>query len=192
MTMTLDQLLASIDPERTWEEAAARVDEAVNSYPHRSARLDRWDDFRVCLIDFMRHVEASVLHIPAMPQASLDFEWGRCVRILSNEYGVNGEKAAFEMARTGNEGGLYAVLKRVAGHIAQHYGGREVAGRAGTWWDELSVEEQLAAIEEYLAKYGHLLPAELTEGSAVRVKANFPKVLQEHSQMLQRMRRVGR
>ena len=31
------------------------------------------------------------------------------------------EKAAFEMARTGNEGGLYAVLKAIAGQLAEEY-----------------------------------------------------------------------
>jgi len=56
----------------------------------------------------------------------------------------------------------------------------------------LSVEEQLAASTEYLQKYGHLLPSELTEGSAARIRANLPKVLEEHPHLIQRLRQVGR
>ena len=188
----LNQLLESIDPQRTLDETDARADNAVNSFPLRNAELKRWDEFRLQLINFMRHTEAAVLHVRAMPGASLDFEWGRCVHLLIHEYGRNGEKAAFEIARTGKEGGLYAVLKKLARRIAQRYGENEVVARISTWWGTLSVDEQFAATDEYLERYGHLLPSELTEGTAVRIRANLPKALKEHPRMIQRMRRLGR
>ena len=190
--MGLDQLLESIDPQRTLDETDARVDEAVNSFPLRNAELKHWDEFRLHVINFMRHTEAAVLHVRAMPGASLDFEWGRCVRFLTQEYGRNGEKAAFEIARTGKEGGLYAILKKLARRIAQRYGENEVVAKISTWWGTLSVDEQFAATDEYLERYGHLLPSELTEGTAVRIRANLPKALKEHPRMIQRMRRLGR
>ena len=84
------------------------------------------------------------------------------------------------------------MLKKLARRIARQYGEREVAAKIGTWWDTLSVDERLAATEEYLEKHGHLLPSELTEGSAARIRANFPKVLEEHARLVQRMHRVGR
>ena len=186
----LGQLLESIDPQRTTEQTDARADAAINSFPQRSAVLNEWGDFKRCLIEFMRHLEAAVLQVHSMPRASLDFEWGRCVRLLVQEFGRNGEKAAFEIARTGNEGGLYAVLRKLARRIAQQYGENEVSARVGVWWDALSVDEKLAATDEYLCEYGHLLPSELAEGSAVRVRASFPKVLEEHPRLLQRMRRL--
>ncbi len=62
----------------------------------------------------------------------------------------------------------------------------------GLWWDELGLDKQQAATTEYLEKYGHLFPSELREGSAARIRANFPKVLEEHPRMIQRMRRVLR
>jgi hypothetical protein len=188
----LDQLLESIDPRRTLDETDARVDEAVNSFPLSKAELKQWDEFRLCLIHFMHHIETAVLQVRTMPEASLDFAWGRCVRLLVHEYGRTGEKAAFEIARTGNEGGLYAVLKGLARRVARQYGEREVAAKVGSWWTTLSIEEKLAATDEYLEKCGHLLPPELTEGSAARIRANLPKVLEEHPRLLQRMRRLGR
>jgi hypothetical protein len=192
VTSGLDQLLESIDPQRTLDETDAQVDEAINSFPLPCAEVTQWDEFRLYLIGFMRHIEAAVLHVRAMPGTSLDFEWGRCVRFLIQEYGRHGEKAAFEMARTGNEGGLYAVLRKLARRIARQYGESEVAAKVGTWWDRLSADQKLATADEYLRKYGHLLPSELTEGSAARIRANFPKVLEEHPRLLQRMRQLGR
>jgi len=190
--MGLDQLLESIDPQRTLDETDARADEAVNSFPLRNAELKQWDEYRLCLINFMRHTEAAVLHVRVLPNTSVDFDWGRCVRLLIHEYGRNGEKAAFEIARTGKEGGLYAILKKLARRIAQRYGENEVVAKIGTWWSSLSVDEQFAATDEYLERYGHLLPSELTEGTAVRIRANLPKALKEHPRMIQRMRRLGR
>jgi len=189
---SLEQLIESLDPQRTLDEADARADEAINSFPLQDAALTQWDEFRRCLINFMRHVEAAVLHVRSMPSSSLDFEWGRCVRLLIHEYGRNGEKAAFEIARTGNEGGLFAVLRKLARRIARLYGEREVSARISTWWETLSIDKKLAATDEYLTKYGRLLPSELTEGSAARVRANFPRVLEEHPRMLQRIRRLRR
>ena len=111
---------------------------------------------------------------------------------LVRAYGSNGEKAAFEMARTGNEGGLYAVLKKMAQTMGEHYAENEVSAKVLFYWNGLTVPEKLAAADEYLGKYGHLLPSELTEGSAGRVRANLPKVLEEHPRLLRRLRGIGR
>jgi len=140
----------------------------------------------------MRHLEAAVLHLRTMPEASLDFEWGCCVRLLDRDYGKSGQQAAFELARTGNEGGLYAVLKRLAERVIEKYGENEVSAKVGRWWNTLDVDEQLAAATEYIEKYDHLLPSELTERGGIRIKGNFIRVLEEHPRMIQRMRRVGR
>ena len=122
----------------------------------------------------------------------VDFDWGRCTQILMRAYGSNGEKAAFEMARTGNDGGLYAVLKKMANSMAEQYIENEVSAKVSFYWNGLTVDEMLKAADEYLSKYGHLLPSELTEGSAGRIRANMPKVLQEHPRLLQRLGRIGR
>jgi hypothetical protein len=117
-----------------------------------------------------------------------DLAWGRCVRVLTQEYGPEGDKAAFEIARTGNEGGFYDLAKRFARQLASQCAENEIKARVNSFWHGLSVTEQLDVSSQYLAKYGHLLPSELTEGSAARVRAGFHKVLAEHPHMLQRLR----
>ena len=192
MKTKLDRLLESIDPARTLDQVSARVDEALNSFRVKSGIIEDWEGFRTVLTEFFRHVENIVLRIrpPFFPNP--DFDWVRCCKLLLKEYGANGEKAAFEMARTGTEQGLYGVLKTVATRMVDDYAGNEIAARVSKFWETLSTDEKLAASQEYLVKFGHLLPSELTSGSAARIRVNFPKVLEEHTSIVKNLRNIGR
>lgn len=194
MESRLDRLLADIAPRRTLEEVARRTDEALNAFSANGAQITDWDEFRQCLIRYMRQVESRILGIRAeqFPRVGADFHWGRCCHVLTRIFGPNGDKAAFEMARTGTEGGLYAVLKAMARQLADRYARNEVAARVSDYWDSLSMDEKFAAADEYLCKYGHLLPSELTEESGIRVRANLPKALNEHPRLTQRLGQIGR
>ena len=191
MPTNLEQLLADIDPEKTYDQTFARADDALNSFPTASGRITDWDKFSRCMTEFTTHVEAKILQLHSCPVGS-DFYWSRCIQRLSHIYGHNGEKAAFEMARTGNEGGLFAVLKAVALRMAEEHAEAEVTARIMDCWNGLTLDGQVFVIDEYLAKHSHLLPSELTEGSAARIRADFPKVLAQHPQILQKTRRLGK
>jgi len=192
MKTKLDRLLESIDPALTLDQVSARVDEALNSFQVQSGIMEDWGEFRVVLTGFYRHVENAILKIPSFRSSYPDIDWGRCRQALIKQYGANGEKAAFEMARTGTEQGLYGVLKTIARRMADDYAGNEISARISNFWEGLSTDEKLAASLEYLDKYGHLLPSELISGSAARVRANFLQVLKEHPRMMERLRGIGR
>ena len=188
----LDRLLEDIDPARTLDRVSSRADEAVNSFRMQSGIIKDWQGFRAVLTEFYRHVENVILRIPSFRSPSPDIDWGRCCQLLLKEYGPNGEKAAFEIARTGTERGFYGVLKAVARQMINQYGETEISAKISNFWESLSTDEKLAASQEYLNKYGHLLPDELTSGSAARVRANFLKVLEEHPRAMKRLRNIGR
>lgn len=192
MLTKLERLLADIAPERTLDTVAARADAAVNSSSFPSARSESWDGFVACLGHFFRHIENSVLRLGSDFEVDPQFDWGRCRQLLVEAFGSNGEQAAFEMARSGAEGGLYAVVRAVAEGMVNQYANNEIRARVSEYWNKLTVDEQLAAPHEYLAMYGHLLPTELTEGSAARIRGGFPKVLQQHPHLLSRLRQTGR
>jgi hypothetical protein len=130
--------------------------------------------------------------LPPGYQGDPEFEWAGCLEILNKAHGHSGYKAAFEMARTGNEGGLYQVLKTVARGLADQYARQEIAARVWSHIKCLSPDERIGEAGEYIAKFSHLLPSELTEGSAIRLIDNFPEVLQEHPRLVQKLRKVGR
>ena len=170
MSSQLDRLLESLDPSRNLDQVSARVDRAVNSFQLESGVIDRWSDYQELMTEFYCHVENIILRIE---RPSSEFDWSRCVDLLQQAYGQNGYKTAFDMVRTGLDGGLYAVLKEVASRMIKNYAGNEISARINHFWNDLSVQEQLATMDEYLEKYGHLLPSVMTEGSAVRIKVNF-------------------
>jgi hypothetical protein len=192
MTTDLERLLEDLDPERTVESAFRRADEAINSFAMQRAQITDWNAFAACMAKFVVHVESQILRLPRPVRSSFDFEWGRAAAILKKVYGGSGEKAAFEMVRTGNEGGLYSVLKAVAMRIADELSKNEITARVDAFWKSHTPTEILAASTEYLDRYGHLLPSEMTEASAGRLRSGFFKVLQNHPKLVQRLRRVGR
>lgn len=192
MISKLDRLLEMIAPERTLDAAGTLADQALNCFRQQEGIITSWEAFADCLGRFRRHLDAALLHLREPVEVPIAYSWQRCVASLCNLYGRNGEKAAFEMARTGADGGLYAVLKAVAQNVADEYASRWISTQVLHLWNSLSVDEQFAAASEYLRKYGHLLPSELTEGSAARIRANFHRVLEEHPRTLRRLHRVGR
>jgi len=191
MRSKLEHLLATITPERTYNETARRADDALNAFLAPGALLDRWDVFQSCMAQFYRHVENTVLRIHSGFQGQFDMDWNCCIKILQHIYGHNGEKTAFEIAHTGNEGGLYSVFRTVAERMADEYVENEIRARIGTWWNDLNLNEKFTAIDEYLANYGHLLPTELTEGSAARLKVHFEETLFNHVRMLRQLEKTN-
>jgi len=187
----LDRLLENIDPGRTVEEVAVRVDKAINTFRFGSGIVSQWEDFKSLLTGFVSHVESSILGMTRIPLTYPEIYWGRCIRSLIKEYGQNGEKAAFEMARTGTEGGIRAVLAAIGRRILDEYSRNEITSRVVRFWEGLSTEERDTAMDEYLKKYGHLLPSQITERGALRVRASFIKVLEEHPHLIRRLRNTG-
>lgn len=192
MSTKLDRLLESIDPTRTYDQVSARIDQAVNSFAMKRSTIDNWDEYEKFFADFCRHVETTVLRLGHGAPDNREFYWSKCSNLLDKAFGSSGYKAAFEMVRTGKEGGLYRVLKTVANQMSEEYAQNEISARISHYWDSLTLDEKLTAPDEYLSKYGHLLPAELTEGSAARIRADFIKALEEHPKIMRRMGRIGR
>jgi len=192
MATDLEQFLAGLDPEHVLEDAYRRADEAINSFPIQSGRITNWNQFTSTMTGFVSHVESRILKLREPVCGSPDFEWGRAARILIKIYGPSGEKAAFEMARTGNEGGLYGTLKAVAMRIAEDLSTNEIASRVDAFRRSCSPEEFLDASNEYLERYGHLLPSEMTEASAARIRERFHRILEKHPKLLQRLRHSSR
>ena len=192
MATKLEKLLESIDPSRTFDKVFADVDRAVNSFHRRQASIDDFDEYRNCLASFCRHVEMEVLKYGSGVPYNKEFYWTRCSKILNDKFGPDGWKNAFDMVRTGKGGGLYRILKLIAEKMAENYAQNEISAHISDYLNNLTIDEKLAAVDEYVSKYGHLLPPEFTEVNAVRIKAHFQKILKEHPKTIRRMRQIGR
>ena len=192
MSTPLDSILAAIDVSRTLDQVAERVDRARNGFPHNADRVTDMEAFADLLGRFFAHVEAEVLRSKLLYEVDPGLYQYRAEELLREAYGAEGVKVGLEMARRGVEGGLRHVLNELAERLALGYARTEIEARVYDWWDRLTAAERLAATEESLARFGHLLPGELTEAGGVRVRANFMPVLIEHPFLMRRMRQVGR
>ena len=96
------------------------------------------------------------------------------------------------IANTGNEGGLYAVLKAFAMYKAEEYTKNEISAKVSTCWEGLSADQKLQAAKEYVVKYGDIIPSELSEKNAPLIRGHFWKVLEKHPFVVQRLRQTGR
>jgi len=191
MPTKLDKLLASISPE-TIVETFNRANEAINTFHVKSAQIEKWDEYTNCMTEFLRHIDRHCLGLCRPIDASPDFYWALCVRVLSQVYGPSGEKVGFEMARTGKGGGVLGLLRSVAMHAAEGYAKIEIQARVNEYLNSLTVDQQIEASSEYLAKYGRFLPSEMTEASAARIRVEFRKVLEKHPWLLLKIRDAGR
>ncbi len=189
MKKSLNSLLQDIDPSRTLDPMEERLNEALTTLRVENPVLDDWDQFRMFLAKCYCNMERKALRISSEIAFDKDRCWTRCMDLLNAEYGPSGPRTAFEICRTGVEGGLYSVLKSMAKRMAHEYATKEIQARVGIFLVGLSVDEELETCNTYLEEYGHLLPHELTEESAARIKSNFARVLEAHPDMIRRIRK---
>ena len=143
----IDHLLKRIDPSAILEQRAKQIDNAINTFRLNKASIENWNEFETCLAEFYCHLEN--LSFNKNRQAHMDMDYDRSRRLLLEEYGANGEKIAFEMAKTGVEGGLYAVLKTVAARLTSFYHRNEVRYHVDRFWESLSYDERISAAKQY-------------------------------------------
>jgi len=192
MESKLDRLLNRIDPTRTTEDIERSVDNAINSFRIPGGRVESWAEFRDCVSGFLCHVENVVLDLDPPRALHAEIDFGRACRFLMKEFGPEGEKAAARMAIHGVEGGLYRILKVLGHKMAMDYSANAVETLVSQYWKGLTLEEKMQAPLEYLARFQHILPADVLEDGTARLRAFFPKVLAKHPDLIRRLRSVGR
>ena len=192
MATELRKLLSSIDPNKTKHEIERRANRAFDNFPQKSGRIENWEDYQDKIARLKRTIENHVLRIEPPLEVNRAYDGHQAMTILRQKFGPQGDKAAFEMVRTGREGGLKKVLKTLCDGLIEYYTDNEIRGRISHYWNSLTNEQRHKAIQEFLDNYSHLLPSELTEGSAARIRVNFPEFLAKFPELLEKLRRAVR
>jgi len=192
MTTKLDQFLESIHPQRTREAVHRRADEALIGFEIRANIVADAIWYRHILCQFVQHLDHHLRLVPRNVDRPRDMLWQRAVELLRKTFGPRAELAAFDMCRTGAEGGLHAVLRQLALEAARHQAGKEISQRVDGFCHRLTAEEYLAAGQDYLKKHGHLLPHEMAEGFAGRARVNLAELLKRHHEALTTLNKVAR
>lgn len=192
MTAKLDRLLHDIDPSRVLDPVSRRVDEAINSFPICTMRMTDWRAVKELLARLFMHIECRVMRARSRPDVDPEFMWDRCCQVLKKVYGSDAQYAIVHTVLSGTDGGLRNVIRNLGSCMAEEYARNEINARVAQYWSGLSLDEKLADSKAYLASWGHLLPLDVREDGAARIRAFFPQHLQERPFALQRLRAAGR
>jgi hypothetical protein len=74
--------------------------------------------------------------------------------------------------------------------MAEDYAQNEISAKVAHFWNRLTVDEKLDVSKEYIRRFGHLLGGDITEGGAARLRAYFPKFLEQHPRLILSLRRL--
>ena len=187
MATPLEKLLREIEPVP--DEMDRVFDRALNTFPAPPAVIQDWDAYASLLGRFHHHLEKAFYGRPPPSQderAHCALSWA----LLSRELGRSAEHAAFEIARTGAEGGIRGLLRTAARLYSEDKAEQRVSGLVAEYWNRRSTSERWADADEYIARYRHALPSEMTEDAITRIHVNLFKVLQQHPFVMRRLRRT--
>lgn len=192
MRTALDRCLDAIHPDRTRDAIQRRVDEALNGFTVATNIVNDAIEYRELLSRFVERLDRLLGLLPKDGQSPEWMLWGRAVQLLRSTYGPRGDLAAYEMQRSGVEGGLLGVLRKVAAAAVEERVKADVSAWVTSFCGRLSADEYLQVGAEYIRKHGHLLPAEMREGHALRPRLNLIELFKAHHALLVETNRVGR
>lgn len=188
MSTELDLLISRIDSSKTIDVDERRINEAITSFDWNKATVDSFDEHKKCLADFMRELYSHEF-LTGNIDFDTDFGYGLALQRLEREYTGNVLQTVYEIMSTGSEGGVYKILRSLGRLVAEEFSRNAIGAYVSEFWSNLSTDEKLAVSDEYIEKFIDILPGSITN-NRVRIKANFPKVLENHPWMLKRIRSV--
>ncbi len=187
MATKLEVLHDENDPSRTIDKGEKSIRNALSSYHREQDTVGSWEEHKACLAEMMQTGRNAVLNLADDFSNDLEQNYHEAIHYLEREYSTI--QAVYDIMKTGAEGGIYKILRTLARLMAEDYSQNEIKARVAAYWSRLSVDEKLAAPDEYVEKYQDILPQK-TKEETVRLKIAFSKVLEEHPRMLKRLREL--
>lgn len=185
----LDVLLQRIDPDGLdMREMAAGTDAKLNSFHVKWAQVQNREEFRECIAAFIFHAKIPSIARPWFASTPQFHWWGIGRDLLELAYGPNGTERAFRLVAEGADGGTHGVLRKLSAAMLQDRRSGYIAECVRNFWESLTVAERLNAPEEYMAKWGDILPLSLRDRRTSPVRARFTEILKKHPDWLRQLR----
>jgi len=189
----LEELLEKIDPRNTIDHYSSIVEDALNNLDIDSAVTPTWEEFKDTIFLFYSSLTSTPYGTSQPNPDALDYIFkGEAMMLLDETYGENGSAIAFNMAKKGIDGGLYQVLKSIGSHYAQKGAKSRIWGSVVGFLGGFDYKGVKALSEEYIAKFGHILPIEMKEKGGYWLIKNFEHVLCQHPHIIKQFRETNK
>lgn len=183
--MEIEELLDLI--KNTIDDWQRDIDNVINAYHSPLPEVETCEETTMFLSRFVYFIFCQWIS----PGRSISFHkgvyWRFCDEALREKYGPYWESVAFDMMRTGAEGGTYTLLKTLAENMAQIGARNTIKSRISEYWEGMTAEKLKRDSRKYVERFGHLLPPTYRNDRSL-LASEFARVLEQHPEMVQRMR----
>jgi hypothetical protein len=147
------------------------------------------EECKECLAEFVRVARNAALRLSGDAGNDIEMNFSSAIHYLEREYGTS--RTVYDIMSSGEEGGVYGIYRTLARLMAEEFSQNEIGAKVSAYWHNLSVDEKLSAPDEYIEKYKNILPQKTRE-DAIRLKASFWKVLNDHPRIIKDIRDLKR
>ena len=186
MATKLEILLEKIDPVNTIDKYEKRLNQALNDYRRENNIVESWDEFEEVLVGFFQIASQYGYSVSGIT-ADRKFLSGMALDLLSNEYPRDTRNTVYDIMTSGTEGGVYQIIKVMSRVLAEQLSQRVIGSYVLEYWNSLSVQEQLAAPDEYVQIYQDILPKSIVRNN-IRLKIKFWEELEKHPRRIKAIR----
>ena len=153
-----------------------------------SGMITNRNDYDQFLASFYWHLYCPEMEVESNWNQHHRYIEGKAFNLLQREYGPNARIRTFDLARSGSEGGLLAILRTLRQLVLDEFFVNQTNALVDHYWRNSTNEEILADGRDYLAEYGDMLPQEMAESSGAAILANYRKVLAQHPMHIHKLR----
>ena len=186
MATQLDRLLEDI--VQYHDSYRRQMDEAIRSFSFSAFRFDSWGACEGFMEQFFAHINAHIMD----PTFAGNARMGMIVfrQTFEPSYGQYPERAIYERLMHGHEGGLNGFVQETADAVVELFAGRDIVNKVDRYMFSIRLDGIDAAAEEYMEKWGHLLPKDITSQGTIRLAPVLGKFLKQHPRLLHRLRGI--
>ena len=181
---SFDRILDYLDPAVCWAPHLTAVDDAIDRFDTSLRNPRDALEAKVLLTRYVKSVRAALLEMADADRYPDPIAWAEAQEALRVRYGDNGLGVACENIASGADGGLYAVLRKIGGQLAERHAQQQIDNAVNGFWNMLSPEGRCEAARRYIEQYASLLPTELLTGGGVQLQAFLPKYLEAHPRVV--------
>lgn len=186
MATQLDLLLEDI--VHSHDAYRKTMDEAIHSFSFSVFTFDSWAACEAFMEQFFAHINAHIVGPEFAGNAHMAMVIFR--QTFEPNYGQYPERPIYERLMHGHEGGLNGFVQEAAEAVVELFAGRDIVNKVDKYMFSIRNDGIDAAAEEYMEKWGHLLPQDITSQGTRRLAPVLGKFLKQHPRLLHRLRGI--